>query len=272
MKIASLVAGTLLVGCGPVTMAPPPCSGDPCSLGTPRYNPPNSLPDGAVLDSGARRDGAADALDLEAGNTWTARGTVSEARALPRARPDDTAPLSNWSVQSLLDPALGAAMTDARGAFTALAMTDREGVAPFVARLALPSQCAVGHGRVGVDGLTIIAASAARIADELAPTGITVDPSLAHLVVEVEDAARRRVSGVTVQRAPGDPTVTAYDVDGSFGVVDGTGSFGTAIIPNLDAPVEGAKVELVLTRQGRARRSPIYLARGCTTFVTALAP
>ena len=36
--------------------------------------------------------------------------------------------------------------------------------------------------------------------------------------------------------------------------------------------VDGADAAVVLERDGRARRLPVYVTRGCVTFVSALAP
>lgn len=261
--------------CGPVMAPPPPCAMEPCSAGTPNF-PTNpgvvdaGSADGALADAG----GSDSASASEAGTTSNVvRGSVGEVRVLPRARPENTVVAASWQVRSLLDSAMMPATTDINGAFALQTVIDAEGIGPIRATPTTPGQCAIGHFRSSSEPVSVLSVSAARLAEAMAPTGITVDPSLAHVVVEVETSLRARVRGARVTRSPGGVVVVGYDVDGAlFGVVDSTGPQGTAILPNFDAPAVPAKIELVIEYQSRLRRVPVYLARGCTTFVTALAP
>jgi hypothetical protein len=250
---------------------PPPCAMEPCSTGTPRFPNVPGDPDAGPLDSGVR---AADASADSAATTSVAiRGTVGEVRALPRIRAENTVAVAAWSVRSLIDNAMMPVLTDARGGFTLTAPRDDERIAPLRAVPPTPGQCAIGHFRSDGEDVSILSVTPARLAEAMAPTGITVDPSLAHVVIEVENALRARVRGVRVVFAGGPTPLVAYETDGAlFGILQSSGPQGTAIVPNLDAPALPVKTQVVLSFEGRMRSIPIYVARGCVTFITALAP
>lgn len=247
---------------------------DPCSTGTPSFaNDPGRI-DAGSIDSGVRDSAVHDGASVESrASSRLVRGSVGEVRALPRVRTEHTVVAMGWQVRSLLDQTMMPSSTDTNGAFSLAAVIDDEGIGPIRATPVTPGPCAIGHVRSMSEPVTVLSASASLLAESLAPTGMTVDPALAHVVVEVESALRTRVRGARVTRAPGGAVAVAYDVDGaSFGVVDSTGSQGTAIIPNLEAPAIPAKIELVIEYQSRVRRLPVYVARGCTTFATVLSP
>ncbi len=264
------VFAALLSHCGPLAAPPSPCPTEPCSTGTPRFTPGGGGDgDGSVSTSDAA---LTDVVSADAATPQPMRGTVAEVRSLPRVRPENTVIATGWSVRSLTDSAITPVLTDVRGTFSILAPRDSDGIGALRAQTA-PNVCAIGHSRASGDDVSILSLSAARIAESLAPTGFTVDPSLAHVVVEVENALRARVRGVSVGRSPGGTVAVAYDAEGGlFGILEATGPQGTAVIPNLDAPATPVKIELVLTFEMRTRRIPIYVARGCTTFVTTTAP
>jgi hypothetical protein len=268
-----------LVGCAAPIAPPPACAGDNCSNGTPRFNPNPSTTDSGTAgsgDSGARTDaGTSDVVvvDGSALREVSVRGSVGEVRVLPRSRPEDTVVAVGWDVSALLGTGAVSVRTDMRGVFTVIGRVDADGAIPLRALSSPAGQCAIGGAPSVTEDGTVLSVSAIRVAEALAPTGITVDSRLAHVVVEVEDALRTRVRGVRVSRSPGGPVAVAYDVDGRiFGIVDVTGPLGTAVIMNLDAPAEPSRIEVVLERDGRARRLPVYVTRGCVTFVSALAP
>lgn len=216
-------------------------------------------------------DASSDGSTSDAGTNVT--GSVAEVRAIPRTRAENTVLAANWTVRSLLDDALAPATSTMAGTFSVGAAADSEGIVPLRASTTAPAQCAIGHRRAPGEEVAVLSLSAARIAEALAPTGITVDTARAHVVVEVENGVRARVRDVRVGRSPGGVVAVAYDNDsGFFAVSSGTGPQGTAIIPNLDAPAMPAKILITVELAGRVRSIPAYVARGCTTFVSALSP
>lgn len=247
---------------------------EPCSNGTPRFNPNPSTPDGSVVtDSGVGEAGASDAARSDGGPTVSVRGTVGEAIAMPRTRMMDTRVASGWTVQSLLDPTR-TTTSSATGTFALDVVYDSAGVAPIRAEtLTPPRQCAIGHGRSGSADVAVVAFEQSRLQELLAPSGIGIDIGKAQLIVEVEDSLRARVSNVSVTITPATVEGVVYDVENTrFALGMATSTQGTALLTNIDFMGPTAKVDLVLRRDGRMRAIPIYFARGCTTFVTALAP
>jgi hypothetical protein len=270
VTLAALLAG----GCGPLMAPPAPCPTEPCSTGTPRFpNDPGRV-DAGPIDTGVSDAAVTDSAAVDsATSSGVVRGSVGEVRVLPRARAENTVLAVGWQVRSLLDNAMMPSSTDVNGAFSLATLVDAEGIGPIRATPVTPGPCAIGHFRSTSEPVSVLSVSASLVAESMAPTGITIDPALAHVVVEVESSLRTRVRGARVTRAPGGAIAVAYDVDGAlFGVVDSTGSQGTAIIPNLDAPAMPVKIELVIEYQSRLRRLPVYVARGCTTFATVLSP
>jgi hypothetical protein len=273
MRRFAAIHALALLGCGPTGMAPPPpCPVEPCSNGTPRFgnNPPAG--DASVPTDAGRSDASTDASS-DAGPLTAVRGIVGQVNTMPRTRPTHTTAAVGWVVQSLLDPSRST-MSSMTGAFALDVPRDRDGVGPLRAEsVAPPRQCAIGHARADSADVSVVALDPLRLGELVAPSGFTVDPARAQLVVEVEDSLRARVRNVSITLRPASIEGIAYDLEGDrFALGMATGTQGTALITNIEFMGTTAKVDLVLTRDGRTRTLPIYFARGCTTFVTALAP
>lgn len=245
---------------------------EPCSNGTPRFNPNPSPVDASSRPDAAITDGATDGATSEGGAGIAIRGTVGEAIAMPRARAMDTRVAGNWSVAMLLDPSRSTT-TSATGTFALGVSYDADGVAPLRVESVSPRRCGIGHARAGTTDVAVVAIDPAQLEALLLPVGFIVDSAKAQLVVEVEDSLRMRASNVSVTVRPGTVEGVAYDIENTrFALGAATSTQGTALLTNVDFVGPTAKVDLVLTRDGRTRSLPIYFARGCTTFVTALAP
>lgn len=259
--------------CSPPTMAPPPaCPMEPCiSHGTMPppvggNNPTDAGTEGGVLDSGTPL--------IDGGQARMVNGAVAEVRVFPRLRrATDTVVGVGWRVTGLLGSADLFSTSDAMGAFSLMAPADGNGVIPLKAVSADGRNCVITTTQSAAGSHTLLALTSGRLADASAPTGFTLDPARAQLVVELDDIPDR-IRDVFVELEVPAPVAVAVDtLDSALAIGNATHTLGTAILYNLDAPATGRAMNVRLRRaNGSTRLASTYVARGCVSWLRTSPP
>lgn len=229
------------------------------------------------IGSGGSFDGGAEAgvaVPDAAMASSMVMGALADVRVFPRLRrATDTMVGVGWRVSALLGPAEVFSTTNAMGAFSLNAPSDALGVIPLKGLSGDGRSCVITTTRAGAPSLTFFALTPGRLLDASAPTGFTLDPNRAQLVVELDDIPDR-VRDVVVELEVPAPIAVAVDtLDSALAIGNATHALGTAVLYNLDAPVIGRPLNVRVGRPGGASRVvTTYLARGCVSWLRTPPP